>query len=469
LIDMISDLDTDFVLREAELLGASYADVRVNISLAETVVSENGELREFSSSVRRGVGVRVVVDGYQGYASTSRLDRESIKEVVRRAVEIARSIKGKGEVIEIPEAPTVEDKAVAVGKVNPFEVDPKDKVDLVTELSKLALDVEGVKSTLTRYGALRDYRLYASTSGSKIEVIVDLVGLGHMSVAGEAGQLERVSDSKSSVAGYEFIRSLNWEEFVLDISKLAAQVCRAEFPPAGTYTVILDPDVVGLLLHEAFGHASEGDLVEAGTSVLAGKLGDRVASEYVTIVDEGVVEGGYFIPYDDEGVRKEKTVVVDGGILKSYLTSRRIAAKLGLELTGNGRAQDYASAPIVRQTNYYMLPRDYTLEEIMEDVRRGLYVTGKGAMGGEVNPGAGTFTFSVGVSWRIKGGEKGEIVRGVTLSGNILDVLKSVDAVGRDLIIRTSVFGGCGKDGQTVKVGLGGPHVRVRKIVVGGR
>ena len=465
----LSEIDLERFLSYALSLGASYADMRYNVQHTEVITAENGNLREYSSSIRKGLGVRVIVDGYQGYASTSRLDSNSIKETIKKAIESARALRSKTEKVSLAEVPTVKDKVIAPCKVNPLDVDPKDKVELLLHVNNVSLEVQDVKSSLTRMGIQRDHRIFVSSDGSRIEVLVNLTGIGHLSVAGEAGRLERVADSRSKVAGYEFINSFNWEGFVREISELACKASKAGLPPAGTYTAVIDPDVVGLLLHEAFGHASEGDLVEAGSSVLSGQIGKTVASEYVTIVDEGVVDGGYFVPYDDEGVRKVKTVVVEKGILKSFLTSRRIASKLGVEVTGNGRAQDYATVPIVRQTNYYMLPGDYGVEELIEDVKEGIYVTGKGVTGGEVNPGVGTFTFSVGVSWIIRNGEKKEMVRGVTLSGFILDVLKSVDAVGKDLRIRTSVFGGCGKDHQTVKVGLGGPHIRVRKIIVGGR
>ncbi len=463
------ELDFDKILGYAEDLGAAYTDLRYNIQRVETIVIENGNLREFSSSVKKGLGIRVIVDGYQGYSSTSRLDEGSIKEAVKKAVELAKALKGRSEKVVLSEVPAIKDRMMAPYKVDPLTVDPKDKVELLTHVNKVGLEVRDVKSSLTRMGIQSDYRIFVSSTGSRVETLVNLVGIGQLSVAGQAGRLERVADARSRVAGYEFINSFNWDDFVKEISELASKASKAGLPPAGTYTAIIDPDVVGLLLHEAFGHASEGDLVEAGSSVLAGQLGKAVASEYVTIVDEGVVEGGYFAPYDDEGVRKNRTVIVEKGILKSFLTSRHVAGKLGVEATGNGRAQDYAAVPIVRQTNYYMLSGDYSVEELIEDVSEGIYVTGKGITGGEVNPGAGTFTFSVGISWLIRNGERKDMVRGVTLSGLILDVLKSVDAVGKDLRVRTSVFGGCGKDGQTVKVGLGGPHIRVRKITVGGR
>ena len=222
------------------------------------------------------------------------------------------------------------------------------------------------------------------------------------------------------------------------------------------------------MLHEAFGHATEGDIVEAGGSVLAGRIGEQVASELVTIVDDGRVQGGVYIPYDDEGTPKTKVFTVENGVLKSFLHSRSTAKSLRGLLTGNARVMSYNHSILVRQTNTYMLPRDWSVEEMIKDMRKGLYVKGKGALGGEVNPLTGSFTFTSGPSYLVENGEPVKLVKGVMLSGIILDTLKRVDAVGKDLVVKTSVFGGCGKSGQMVRVGDGGPHVRVRGFVLGG-
>jgi len=295
------------------------------------------------------------------------------------------------------------------------------------------------------------------------------VGLAHESIAKTNGVMERVPYSESMCAGFEFIRAKDWNSFAADLSELAIEAANSKTPPPGTYPVVVDPEVVGLLLHEAFGHASEGDLVFTGESVLCNKLGNQLASELVTIIDEGTVEGGYFYPFDDEGIKKERTIIVENGVLQSYIHDRNSALQFDAEPTGNGRAQDFENIPIVRQTNYYMQPRDHRFEELIEDIDFGIYVRGKGMTGGQVEVGMGTFTFGVGPSKVIRNGKLAETVRGVVISGSILETLKTVDAVGKDLEIRTSVFGACGKGGQRATVGDGGPHIRVRKMTVGGR
>jgi len=447
--------------------GAEFVDARLQFYEYQYIVADNGAIRENIYTVRDGVGVRVLYKGSLGYASTTSLTKQAIEEAVERALRTARAL-GEGKVRLAPYK-ALQAKAASRYTVNPFEVDDKEKIELVLSTNKAAFQTGSIVSAVTALGAQRDRRIVINTEGSMVETEVVMTGLSHTSVARSNGNLESVGDYESRTAGFEFIRSRDWEEMALDVSRLASMAASARVPPSGSFTLVLDPRMVGLLLHEALGHASEGDIVASGASVIGGRLGEKIAPEYVTIVDDGLVEGGYYVPYDDEGVEKRKTVIVDRGVLSSYLTDRASAAELGIEPSGNGRVMGYSNPVIVRQTNYYMEPGDYSVEELIGEVDEGFYVTAKGSKGGEVDPGMGTFTFSAGVSWRIEKGMLVEPVRGVSLSGNILDVLSNIVALGRDFEVETSVFGGCGKAGQMVRVGTGGPHVLVRNIAIGGR
>jgi len=386
---------------------------------------------------------------------------------LENAIKAAKSIKKEEKHMVESKVNQVEMKSPY--KIDPIDVAPEEKVSAALDANKAAWIDKKIKSAITRLGISKDYRIFMSSEGSRVVTETTMIGLAHESVAKSNGIMERVPYQESKCTGYEFIESMDLNSFAADISALAVEAVESRTPPAGTYTVVVDPNVIGLLLHEAFGHASEGDLVFTRESVLYGKIGSQVASEHVTIIDEGIIEGGYFYPFDDEGVKKQKTVVVENGILRSYLHDRASAYQFNVVSTGNGRAQDFENLPIVRQTNYYMEPGDYKFEELIEDIDFGIYIRGKGATGGQVEVGMGTFTFGVGPSKIIKNGELAETVRGVVISGFVLETLKTIDAVGKDLTIRTSIFGGCGKMGQTVRVGFGGPHVRVRKMTVGGR
>ena len=455
------------IIRKAVDLGVSYIDVRYQRYDYELITVENRALKSYSSRRLSGAGIRVALNGAIGYASTSNLTYAALEKTLENAIKAAKSIK-KEEKQQI-EAEVSQIEMKSPYKIDPFEIAPEEKVSAALDANKAAWINEKIKSAMTRLGMSKDYRFFMSSEGSRVITETSMIGIAHESIAKSNGIMERVPYQESKCAGYEFISSMDLNKFTEDISRLAVEAVESRTPPAGTYTVVVDPNVIGLLLHEAFGHASEGDLVSTRESVLYGKIGSQVASEHVTIIDEGVIEGGYFHPYDDEGVKKEKTFVVENGILKSYLHNRTSAYQFNVSSTGNGRAQDFENTPIVRQTNYYMEPRNYNFEELIEDVNFGIYIRGKGATGGQVEVGMGTFTFGVGPSKIIRNGELTETVRGVVISGFILETLKTIDAAGKDLTIRTSIFGGCGKMGQTVRVGYGGPHVRVRKMTVGGR
>ena len=455
------------VLELALRKGAESAIVRLQRTVSETITFENGALRQYSTSVSMGLGIRVRVGGVYGYAYTTSFDRESIERAIERALAMARS--GRRRISMAERVGSVARLRYRTEiRVDPFQVDPDKKVALVRELNRDSMKIPEIKSAVTRFGARMDHRIVVNSEGAEAESIVYIVGLGHVAVAKTGEIAERVGDSESAVAGYEFIESRDWRAMVSEINELAIRASQAKTPTPGTYRAVIDNKLIGLLIHEAFGHASEGDEVMNHVSVLEGKLGTRVASELVTVIDDGMVEGGYPVPFDDEGSIKSRTVVVDHGILKSYLTGRREAAALGMEVTGNARAADYSYDTLVRQTNYFVAPGDWDPEEMIRDMREGMYLRGRGARGGQVEPSIGTFTFSIGPSYIVRNGEPVELVRGVNVSGNILETLAQVDAVGKDLKIETSVFGYCGKFGQAVPVGDGGPHIRVQRIVVGG-
>jgi TldD protein len=456
------------VLARALGSGVDEAVVRLQERVYELIVFDSGVLRSYSVSRVVGLGVEVVVNGFVGYAYTSALSRESVKHVVERAAKLAKGLSAIGK----------EARRVKVGGVkafyrtpfsqDPFGVDSSEKAALVKDLNRVGMDVKGVVSAVTRFACERDRRVVVSSLGAEALSEVLAVGVSHLSVARSGEVMERVLDQKTFIGGYENIRSFDWGSFVEDVSRLAVRASQARAPSPGVYRAVIDNELIGLMLHEAFGHASEGDLVMYKQSVLYGRLGERIAGELVTIVDDGLAEGGYPVAFDDEGVVKRRTVVVDSGVLRSYLTNRQASHELGVDVSGNARAQDITFKPIVRQTNFYMLPGNASVEELFEGVSEGIYLRGKGAMGGQVDPAIGTFTFSIGPSYIVKGGELGELVRGVVVSGNILETLSNVELVAKDLKVSTSVFGGCGKDGQLARVGDGGPHIRVSKIVVGG-
>jgi len=453
---------------EARGLGASYSEARFQEVVTTALTVENGLLKTYESDRLRGIGVRVLLGGSWGYCSSSDIELSQLKKIVRRAIKIARTSRKRSLEAKVGTQKTIQDKARVQTRIEPHQVPPEEKIRIGIEANRAAMISDTVKNATTRLGTFADRRLFVSSEGSSIEVQSSMAGLQQLSVAVSGGKMERVSDGESQCAGFEFIQERDWTKFCREISELATKAVDAHMPAPGTFEVIVDPDLIGLILHEAFGHASEGDLVTTKESVLQGRLETTLAGPNVTIYDQGIVEGGYFVPYDDEGTPKSQTTIVENGTLKGYLHSRQTAMEMHIEPTGNARAMSFDNNPIVRQTNYYMKPQDYSLEELAEGVERGYYIKRRGAGGGQVDVGGGTFTFAVGPSFLIEKGEVKEMVRGTTVSGMVLETLQTIDAVGKDLKMSTSAFGGCGKGGQMVRVGYGGPHVRMRRITLGG-
>ncbi|RLF05284.1 MAG: TldD/PmbA family protein [Thermoprotei archaeon] len=450
-------------VEEACRLGASYADVRLEEGEWTSINVRMGSVERATLSRRRGAGVRVLVEGAWGFSSTEIVTRDALMEAVKSAVKMARSsAPARRRKVKLADTKVVKDRVRAKVKENPSTVEPGEKARLALDLDKLACSYgDVVKDVSIRYLDENSRRTFVSSEGA--EVIVEYVRVYLVSyvTAGEAGVLSPAYEAMGGVKGYEIFRGEEPYNMVRTTAERAIRLLKAGMPKGGLSTVVLDNKLLALIVHEAFGHCAEADMVLTG-DVLTGKIGQKIASELVTIVDDPLPEyANGWTPYDDEGVKARRVTIVEKGVLREYMQSRETAAELGMEPTGNARAQDYSYAPIVRMRNTYMLPGDWKPEEIIEETREGFYL--KGAMGGQADAN-GDFMFSVQEAWRIEGGELREAYRGVTVSGNALEVLSSVDVVGEDLKI--GFPGTCGK-WQLVPVDGGGPHIRC-KIIVGG-
>lgn len=455
------------LISQALRLGASYVSIIYHEVNSSVITAENGALKSYTTGKASGLGVRVIVDGSLGVASSTLISLETLRQRVGYAIKMARAAKGKVKPTHLSDV-----EALKVSSRTPlFEtfdsVSDKEKIAIALDANKSAM-MEGIKNSTTYLAWLVDCRTFKSSEGADVTNELAMTGMAQSCVSSFQGDMESVSDSRSKCSGFEFISKTDWCQFSREIAETSLEAVRAKTPKAGLYKVIADPDLVGLILHEAFGHAAEADLVITGESILDGHLGQEVASPLITIIDDGTVEGGCFLPYDDEGVAKSRQVVVERGVLKGLLHSRETAYEMGVSSTGNARIQNFSNKPIVRQTNFFMEAKDRSLEELIEEIDDGFLICGRGSRGGEVDVGLGTFTFRAGPSFIIRRGKIGEMVRGVSISGMILETLRNVDAVGKDVEIKTSIFGGCGKDDQIARVGHGGPHVRIGKVAVGG-
>ena len=326
-----------------------------------------------------------------------------------------------------------------------------------------AASIDKVNSTTVSYSDGEINEIFMNSEGSQIQTITSKVRMALNASATDGEIIQFGHGSIGGVKGYEVIADTDIESFGRNIGEKAVRLLDAEAAPSGKFPVIADPELTGVLIHEALGHAVEGDLILQNDSILKDKMGEMIASDIVNIFDDASRKDGFgYYPYDVEGVKTKPNQLVKDGKLVSLLNSRETAAKLGMTSSGNARSI-ISDQPIVRMSNTYLQPGDNSFEELFEDIDDGIYL--KGSRGGQVDTGKGIFQFNAAEGYLIKDGEITTPLRDVSLSGNILETLKNIDAIGDDF--KLSV-GFCGKDGQTAPVGDGGPHTRILNALVGG-
>lgn len=457
----------EFIVEDGLNRGASFCEIRYFEERGSSISVENGVARALSAGILRGIGVRVIVNGRWGFASTNILTKENIQRALKDAVSGAKSITSyAGEEAKIVEVKSSSDSIIHEVKINPEDVSPEDKVKRVLELEQDARTFsDRVKDTFMIYRDVVTKIIVCNSFGTLIEEITPRTRLYCRVIAKEGENMQEAFESIGNVAGYELIENIETEDFSLKAAKRAVSLLSARSPPRGTHTIIVDPRVGGLFVHEAIGHNSEGDLVFSGHSIISDKMGQKIGSDLVTIIDDPTKNCyGHFI-YDHEGTKAKPHLIIKNGVLVGFLHSLESAAKLGGKPEGSARAQSHHYPPIVRMSNTYLAPGDMTFEEILEDIDYGVYLSG--SQYGYVESQKGQFTCKVEEGWLIENGELTEHLRDVAISGLTLEALKNVTAVGKDLKI--GMPGMCGKSGQSMYVDAGAPHFRIEGIVVGGR
>lgn len=423
---------------------------------------EDRIVKEGTFSVDRGVGVRVVSGEKTGYAYAEDFGGDEVLTAVRAARSIART-GGDGKVnVGVPKL----SKPMYDG-VDPIPgLDEQQKVALLRELDAQARALDRrVSEVNVRLGASYESVLVIATDGTlaadrrplvrlDVSVIVDSNGRRERGSSGGGGRFDvnRLVEQGSYHVG-EAVRMA-----LINLDALAA--------PAGPMPVVLGPGWPAVLLHEAVGHGLEGDFNRKGTSTFSGRMGELVASSQCTIVDDGAMFGRRgSLTIDDEGTPTQETVLIENGILRGYLQDKLNARLMGVAPTGNGRRQSYAHMPMPRMTNTFMRPGKYDPAEIIASVENGVYAVNFG--GGQVDITSGQFVFSATEAYLIRGGKVTDPIRGATLIGNGPDVMRRISMVGSDLALDRGV-GVCGKDGQSVPVGVGQPTLRIDEVNVGG-
>jgi TldD protein len=448
---------------EDALSGADDGELYLEYRQSESFAYDDGRLKAASFDTTQGFGLRAVAGEATGFAHASEISEEAI----RRAVETVRAVsRGHSGVLAQGPART---NAKLYADVDPlgsaaFET----KVKLLEDMNAYARSkdprVKQVSCSLT--GQWQTIEILRS-GGESYRDVRPLVRIGVSVVVEENGRQESGSYGGGGRSGYETYLAPEYCRAAVDEALRQALVnLQSVAAPAGEMTVVLGPGWPGILLHEAIGHGLEGDFNRKKTSAFAGLLGQRVAAPGVTVVDDGTIAGRRgSLTIDDEGTPTSRTVLIEDGILKGYMQDRQNARLMGVAPTGNGRRESYASSVMPRMTNTYMLGGDKEPGEIIESVKNGIYATNFG--GGQVDITNGKFVFSCTEAYLIENGRIGPSIKGATLIGNGPDALTRVAMIGNDLKLDTGV-GVCGKNGQSVPVGVGQPTLRLDGLTVGG-
>ncbi|MGH6618397.1 MAG: metalloprotease TldD [Alphaproteobacteria bacterium] len=458
-------LDRDQVTRLVgeTLGGVDDGELFLEYCQSESISFDDGRIRSASFDTAHGFGLRAVSGDATGYAHSSDLSEPAI----RRAGAVVQAIRAgyQGTLAE-PPAPTNRSLYTDENPLgeNPFE----SKVKLLAEIDAYARRkdsrVKQVSASLSgEWQAVQILR----PDGSRVADVRPLVRLNVSIVCAEGDRMESGSHGVGGRTSYAaFIDPAAWQAQVDEALRQALINLQSVPAPAGEMKVVLGPGWPGVLLHEAIGHGLEGDFNRKKTSAFAGLLGQRVAAPGVTVVDDGTIAGRRgSLTVDDEGTTASNTTLIEDGILVGYMQDRLNARLMGMEPTGNGRRESYAHAPMPRMTNTYMLSGDKAPEEIVASVDKGLYAVNFG--GGQVDITSGKFVFCCTEAYLIENGKVGAPVKGATLIGNGPDVLTKVSMIGNDSKLDDGV-GTCGKDGQSVPVGVGQPTMRIDGLTVGG-
>jgi TldD protein len=447
-----------------------YADLYFEYRVSESIQLEESLVKKASRAVSQGAGVRAQSAAQTGYGFSDEITVENLQIAARTA----RAIAGQGG----------EPRSVSIGRPHapardlypvprsPADVALPEKVSLLDRVDQIARAYDPrVRNVLASVASEHKLVMVVGSDGTLVADVQPLVRLQVTCIAEENGRRQVGSYGGGGRVPFEWLlaedpRGARWERFVREAARQAILNLGAVEAPAGPMDVVLGPGWPGILLHEAIGHGLEGDFNRKKSSAFSGRIGERVASELCTVIDDGTIRDRRgSLNVDDEGTPTQRTVLIENGILRGYLQDRLNARLMGMSPTGNGRRESYAYIPMPRMTNTFMLAGQDDPREILRSVKRGLYAVSFG--GGEVDITSGKFVFSASEAYLIEDGRIGAPVKDATLIGNGPDVLTRVSRVGNDLSLDEGV-GTCGKDGQNVPVGVGLPTIRIDGITVGG-
>jgi TldD protein len=448
-------------------LGAEFADLRTESATGTNIVVMDGRTKTLSSQRESGCGLRAFIGGAWGFASTNTITSASLKGAAASAVKMAKVARAKAKVkFEITQLKGIRKGEEYKCRVRPMDVRIEDKLKFVLSQDKAMRDMDSrISSTNARYDDLEADRVVANSFGTLARITERWIVAACSAYAKSEGITQRGHSASGNVGGYELMQAKETVDLGVNAAAQALRLLDSKPVPAGKFTVVLDNKMTGLVAHEAFGHACEADAVLAGASVLEGKVGQKVAHEGITLIDDPTIRNtfGYF-SIDWEGVKAKKHVLIENGVLKGWMHNLESSSRMGEEPNGSARSQAFNNTPIIRMSNTYIEGGDWKKDELFEDIKHGMLI--QGSQYGYVEPAKGQFMFKGDEAYEIRNGEIGQRHRDASISGVILDVLRNVEGIGDDFMLGDPGY--CGKSGQSARTTDGGPHLRIANMVVGG-
>lgn len=452
-------------LAEIRSHGVDDADLYFQATRNEGWSLEEGIVKTGSFHIEQGVGVRAVSGEKTAFAYSDDLSWDSLLDAARTV----RSISGQGQAKKVKvNASKVAKSRSLYADVDPIaSMDSTAKVALLEKVERLAKAKDPrVAQVMAGLAAEHDVVLVARADGTLAADVRPLIRLSVTVIAEQNGRREMGNSGGGGRFGLAYFDDAMVQSYVDEAVEQALTNLESRPAPAGEMVVVLGSGWPGILLHEAVGHGLEGDFNRKGSSAFAGRIGQRVAAKGVTVLDDGTIaDRRGSLNIDDEGHVSQRNVLIEDGILRGYIQDAMNARLMGVKPTGNGRRESYAHTPMPRMTNTYMLGGDKDPEEIVASIKKGLYATNFG--GGQVDITSGKFVFSASQAFWVENGKIQYPVKGATLVGNGPDALTRVSMIGNDMRLDTGV-GTCGKEGQSVPVGVGQPTLRIEALTVGG-
>jgi len=453
---------------EKILSNATYWEFKTISGETNNISVWNGKIHTIANSVISSFSIRVLYKNGWGFASSSlpygsehikNLDIENIAKIGLKNAKISDMFSKR--VLKIYTGKAIKDSVQTKVKISPSDIPLEEKIDLLFDYDRRIND-KRIKSKFFSYSDAEIEKKFINSEGSELKQKKSIVSVGTEMMAEEGNRRETNFSKYAKTAGFE--TTAHFEEEIDKVAKDAVRMLNGKNVQGGNFPIVADGELTGVIIHEALGHAAEGDAVMQEESCLKNLINKKISAD-INVVDDPTIEGlfGSFF-YDDEGIKAKKKYIIKEGILKNFLHSRETAATIeDKNEPGNARAQGN-SIPLVRMSNTFIEPQDYEFDEMISEIKNGFYL--KGSKGGEVDITKGTFQFYAKECYKIKNGKIGEILKGVSLMGNIFDVLKNIEAVGKKKYAKLSP-GMCGKGGQEVPVDGFNPPVRIKKVMIG--